>query len=133
MLFGEEHVKRYRETGGAEGHDWNDSTVLLLTTTGRRSGEPRTSPLIYQRHGDDLVVIASNGGDVKHPLWYLNLEADPDVEVQVRDEVFPARARAATDAERPELWKLMTATWPPYDEYARKTARKIPVVVLERR
>ncbi|GII90516.1 nitroreductase family deazaflavin-dependent oxidoreductase [Sinosporangium siamense] len=133
MLFGEEHVKRYRETGGAEGHDWNNTTVLLLTTIGRKSGQARTTPLIYQRHGDDYVIVASKGGAPDHPLWYLNLEANPNVEVQVMDEVFPAHARVATAAERPELWKLMRATWPAYDEYAEKTSREIPVVVLERR
>ncbi|MFI6707906.1 nitroreductase family deazaflavin-dependent oxidoreductase [Nonomuraea sp. NPDC050478] len=133
MLYGEEHVRRYRETGGAEGHDWNGTTTLLLTTKGRKSGEPYTTPLIYQPHGDDFVVVASKGGDPSHPDWYKNLAADPEVEVQVRSDRFKARARTATDEERPELWRLMTATWPDYDEYTKKTDRKIPVVVLEPR
>ncbi|MBW8486150.1 nitroreductase family deazaflavin-dependent oxidoreductase [Actinomadura parmotrematis] len=132
MLFGREHVERYQETGGAEGHDWQGTTVLLLTTTGRRSGEPRTTPLIYQEDGDDHVVVASKGGDPKHPLWYENLSADPKVRVQVRDEVFDARARTATAEERPRLWAKMAATWPAYDEYQAKTDREIPIVVLER-
>ncbi|GAA4507237.1 MULTISPECIES: nitroreductase family deazaflavin-dependent oxidoreductase [Nonomuraea] len=131
MLYGKEHVRRYRETGGAEGHDWNGTTTLLLTTKGRKSGEPYTTPLIYQPHGDDFVVVASKGGDPSHPDWYKNLAADPEVEVQVRSDRFKARARTATDEERPELWRLMTATWPDYDEYTKKTDRKIPVVVLE--
>ncbi|GII80351.1 nitroreductase [Sphaerisporangium rufum] len=132
MLYGKEHVDRYRATDGAEGHDWNNTTVLLLTTTGRRSGQKRTTPLIYQRHGDDHVVVASKGGDPAHPEWYLNLEADPEVEVQVKADRFRARARTATPQEKPELWRLMAATWPQYDEYQTKTDREIPVVVLER-
>ena len=132
QLYGTKHVERYRETGGEHGHDWKGTTTLLLTTTGRRSGKEHTLPLIYQRHGDDYLVIASKGGAPAPPDWYLNLEADPQVEVQVRDEVFPARARTATADEKPELWRTMTATWPAYDDYQRKTDREIPVVVLER-
>jgi deazaflavin-dependent oxidoreductase (nitroreductase family) len=131
-LYGTEHVERYRETGGEHGHDWKGTTTLLLTTTGRRSGEKHTTPLIYQPHGDDYVIVASRGGAPTPPAWYLNLEEDPEVEVQVRDEVFPARARTATAEEKPELWGTMTATWPAYDDYQRKTDREIPVVVLER-
>ena len=123
MLYGKEHVQRYRETGGAEGHDWNDTTVLLLTTKGRRTGQPYTTPLIYQRHGDDFVVVASKGGDPEDPQWYKNLLADPEVEVQVMGDTFRARARTAGDAEKPEVWRLMTATWPAYDEYQTKTDR----------
>lgn len=132
MLFGKEHVDRYIATDGAEGHEWQGTTALLLTTTGRRSGEPRTSPLIYQRHGDDLLVVASKGGSDKPPLWYLNLQENPEVEVQVLGDRFRARARTATPEEKPELWSIMTAAWPAYDEYTKKTDREIPVVVLER-
>jgi deazaflavin-dependent oxidoreductase (nitroreductase family) len=132
MLFGQEHVKRYQETDGAEGHDWQGTTVLILTTTGRRSGDPRSTPLIYGKHGDDHVVVASKGGAEEHPAWYLNLSADPEVTVQVRGDRFQARARTATPDEKPELWKLMTGRWPAYDEYQHKTNRDIPVVVLER-
>lgn len=132
MLYGKEHVRRYRETDGAEGHDWNNTTVLLLTTKGRNSGDPYTTPLIYQRHGDDYVVVASNGGDPDHPDWYKNLMAEPEVEAQVKGDRFKARARTATGEERPELWRLMAATWPDYDEYTKKTDREIPIVVLER-
>jgi deazaflavin-dependent oxidoreductase (nitroreductase family) len=131
MLFGQEHVDRYRATGGEEGHDWNGTTVLLLTTKGRRSGEPRTTPLIYGPDGDNFVVVASKGGAPEHPAWYQNLAADPDVEVQVRGDRFPARARTATAEEKPALWKMMAERWPPYDEYQTKTDREIPVVVLE--
>ncbi len=131
-LHGQEHVERYRATGGQEGHEWRGALCLLLTTKGRRSGEPRTLPLIYGRRGDDLLVVASKGGSDEPPAWYLNLEADPDVEVQLLDEVFRARARDATPEEKPELWRTMVGEWPPYEDYQRKTSREIPVVVLER-
>ena len=132
MLFGQEHVQRYRETGGEDGHDWEGTSVLLLTTTGRRSGEQRTTPLIYQPYGDAYLIVASKGGADEPPAWYLNLESNPDVELQVKDDRFRARARTATADEKPDMWKTMTATWPAYDEYQRKTDRDIPVVVLER-
>ncbi len=132
MLFGEEHVKRYVETDGAEGHDWQGTTVLILTTTGRHSGQRRSTPLIYQPSGENYVVVASKGGADEPPAWYLNLEADPAVEVQVRGDRFAARARTADAQEKPALWHTMTAAWPPYDEYQEKTSREIPVVVLER-
>ena len=132
MLFGQEHVKRYLETDGAEGHEWRGTTVLILTTTGRRSGEQRSTPLIYQPHGDDYIVVASKGGAPDHPAWYLNLEADPEVDVQIRGDRFKARARTAGSEEKPDMWRTMTATWPAYDEYQQKTDREIPVVVLER-
>jgi deazaflavin-dependent oxidoreductase (nitroreductase family) len=131
-LFGQEHVARYRETGGDEGHDWQGTKTLLLTTTGRRSGERREHALIYGRHGDDYLVVASKGGAPQHPAWYLNLEANPEVELQVGDERFAATARTATPEEKPELWRIMTAEWPAYDEYQTKTDRDIPVVVLSR-
>jgi deazaflavin-dependent oxidoreductase (nitroreductase family) len=131
-LFGKEHVERYRATDGAEGHKWEGTVTLLLTTTGRKSGERRELPLIYQRHGDDYLVVASKGGADAPPAWYLNLQADPEVEVQVLGDRFTARARTATAEEKPELWKVMTAAWPAYDEYQTKTDREIPVVVLER-
>jgi deazaflavin-dependent oxidoreductase (nitroreductase family) len=132
MLFGEKHVQRYRETGGEEGHDWQGTTVLILTTKGRRSGEERSTPLIYQEVDGGYAIVASKGGADEPPAWYLNLSDDPEVEVQVRDDRFPARARTAGPEEKPELWRTMAATWPQYDEYQQKTEREIPVVVLER-
>ena len=133
MLFGPEHVKRYIETDGEEGHDWRDGApVLLITTTGRRSGEPRTTPLIYGRTGDDYLIVASKGGADEPPAWYHNLSADPQVEVQVKADKFPAHARTATAEEKDDLWRTMTAIWPAYDQYQAKTEREIPVVVLER-
>lgn len=131
MLYGKEHVQRYRETDGAEGHDWNNTTVLLLTTKGRKSGESYTTPLIYQPHGETYVIVASKGGDPDHPDWYKNLQVNPEVEVQVKGDRFRARTHTASGEERQVLWRLMTATWPDYDEYTKKTDREIPVVVLE--
>ncbi|GAA4105537.1 MULTISPECIES: nitroreductase family deazaflavin-dependent oxidoreductase [Actinomadura] len=133
MLYGKEHVKRYQETDGAEGHDWQGTVTLLLTTKGRRTGREYTTPLIYQKVGDDYVIVASKGGAPEHPEWYLNLQADPEVKVQVKGDKFTARARTATAEEKPGLWRTMVAAWPDYDEYKRKTDRDIPVVVLERR
>jgi proline iminopeptidase len=132
-LFGDEHVRRYRETGGEVGHDWREgSTILLLTTTGRKTGEPRTTPLIYAQDGDRYVVVASKGGAPEHPGWYRNLAKHPRVELQVRDDVFPAKAHTAEGEERERLWRKANDVWPHYDEYATKTEREIPVVVLER-
>jgi proline iminopeptidase len=132
-LFGDAHVKRYRETGGEEGHIWrNGSKILLLTTKGRTSGEPRTTPLIYEADDDKYVIVASKGGAPENPGWYKNLAKDPEVELQVKDDVFPARARTAEGEERERLWKLAAQQWPDYDEYQTKTDREIPVVVLER-
>ena len=132
-LFGDEHVRVYRETGGEKGHDWKQgSKILLLTTTGRKTGQPRTTPLIYENADDKYVIVASKGGAPEHPGWYENLVKEPQVELQVKDEVFPARARTAHGEERERLWKLAAQQWPDYDEYQKKTDREIPVVVLER-
>jgi proline iminopeptidase len=132
-LFGEEHVRRYRETGGEVGHEWREgSTILLLTTKGRKSGEPRTTPLIYAEDGDNYVIVASKGGAPEHPGWYENLSKEPSVELQVKDDVFAARARTAEGEERERLWRKANEVWRHYDEYATKTDREIPVVVLER-
>jgi proline iminopeptidase len=132
-LYGEEHVKRYRETGGDVGHLWKEgSTVLLLTTTGRKTGELRTTPLIYAEDGDRYVIVASKGGAPEDPGWYRNLDKSPQVELQVKDDVFPARARTAEGEERDRLWQKANEVWPHYEEYQQKTDREIPVVVLER-
>ncbi len=131
-LFGEEHVRAYRETGGEHGYHWRGTTILLLTTTGRVSGEERTTPLIFSADGETWVVIASKGGAPDHPDWYKNLEADPDAMIQVRRERIPVRAHTAQGADRERLWQLMVEAWPAYDEYQDKTDREIPVVVLER-
>ncbi|NIH87683.1 nitroreductase family deazaflavin-dependent oxidoreductase [Amycolatopsis granulosa] len=133
MLYGDEHVRRYEETDGEVGHDWEKGApTLILTTRGRKTGQERKFALIYQEHEGAYALVASNGGAPRHPGWYLNLQADPEVKVQVKADKFAARARTATDAEREALWPKMTAVWPDYDEYQKKTDRKIPVVVLER-
>jgi deazaflavin-dependent oxidoreductase (nitroreductase family) len=131
-LFGEEHVRRYRETGGEVGHVWNGVPTLLLTTTGRKTGNETTTPLIYGRDGDAYVIVASKGGAPEHPGWYRNLSKTPEVELQVGPDVFAARARTAGPEERERLWRTMAEIWPAYDDYAQKTDREIPVVVLER-
>ena len=133
-LYGAEHVRAYRETDGELGHDWKrGSSILLLTTTGHRSGKPRTMPLIYGRSGDDYLVVASNGGSPEPPAWFVNLNEQPEVEVQVLGDRFKARARTATREEKRAMWQEMVRHWPPYDDYQRRTDREIPVVVLERR
>ncbi|HEX4216550.1 MAG TPA: nitroreductase family deazaflavin-dependent oxidoreductase [Candidatus Dormibacteraeota bacterium] len=132
-LFGDEHIRQYRETGGEVGHLWRrGSKILLLTTEGSASGQNRTSPLIYESDGDAFVIVASRGGAPKHPAWYTNLVKHPEVEVQVKDDTFRARARTATGEERERLWRLAAKQWPDYDDYQTRTERQIPVVVLER-
>ena len=126
------HVRRYVETDGRSGHRWNGRNTLLLTTRGRRSGKLRRTALIYGRDGDRYLVVASNGGARNHPFWYLNLSAQPEVQVQVGAERFAARARTAGAEERPRLWRLMAEIWPDYERYQKRTGREIPVVVLER-
>jgi deazaflavin-dependent oxidoreductase (nitroreductase family) len=133
MLYGQEHIERYIETDGEVGYDWeNGTTVLLLTTTGRKSGEERISPLIFREVDGNYVIVASKGGAPEPPAWFVNLEAQPNVQVQVKGDRFDARARTATPDEKPRLWQELTDAWPAYDDYQRKTDREIPVVVLER-
>ena len=129
-LLGPEHIRRYEETGGEVGHEWNGATCLVLSTTGRKTGEVRKSALIYATDGDDYLVVASLGGAPRHPQWYLNLTANPEVTVQVRDRVFSAVARTATAEQRPRLWARVNEDWPNYEVYATRTTREIPVVVL---
>ena len=129
-LVGADHVRLYQETDGQEGYLWNGAPILLLTTTGRKSGLDRTQALIYGEDGDDFLVVASQGGSPKHPSWYLNLSADPRVSIQVRNRKMQADALTADDAERPRLWGIVTSVWPNYDVYVTRTTRKIPVVIL---
>ena len=133
-----DHVQRYLASDGADGHLWDrlaapgTSPCLLLTTTGRKSGDPRTTPLVYGREGDSYVVVASQGGRPTHPAWYLNLVENPVVNVQVAAEKFTATARETTGEERTRLWQLMGGVYPMMDEYEKRIgdARVIPVVVL---
>jgi len=132
-LFGDEHVRQYEATGGKVGHDWNGTSILILHTKGRKSGQTRKNPLIYGRAGDDYVIVASKGGAPDHPGWYKNLLAHPDAEIQVKGDVIPVRAHTATADEKKRVWPIMTAEWPDYDGYQQKTKRDIPVVLLRRR
>jgi deazaflavin-dependent oxidoreductase (nitroreductase family) len=129
-LIGQEHIDRYRATDGEEGYLWNGATSLLLTTTGRKSGEARTSALIFAQDGDDYLVVASMGGAPNHPSWYLNITANPEAEVQVKGDHVRVTGRTASDEEKTRLWKIVTEQWPNYDVYQTRTDRAIPVVVL---
>jgi deazaflavin-dependent oxidoreductase (nitroreductase family) len=126
-----EHIKQYVETDGEQGHLWRGVPTLLLTTKGRKSGQWRRTALIYGKHGSSYLLVASQGGADTHPAWYLKLTDTPEVELQVGAEKFTARARTATEQEKPELWATMAAIWPDYNQYQTKTQRPIPVVVLD--
>jgi deazaflavin-dependent oxidoreductase (nitroreductase family) len=123
----------YRRTGGRLGNKVKGAPVLLLDHTGRKSGVRRTTPVLYLRDGEDLVVVASRGGSQANPAWWLNLRADPDTEVQVGPERRAVRARAAAPEERARLWPRLTEMFPDYDVYQRRTDREIPVVIFSPR
>jgi deazaflavin-dependent oxidoreductase (nitroreductase family) len=133
------HTDRYIDTDGAEGHlvdftpggGFDDTPCLILKTTGRRSGDAKVLPLIYGKDGDQFVIVASKGGAPKHPAWFLNLEANPEVEFQVADKKYRGVAHAAQGAERERLFKMMAGVFPPYNAYKARTEREIPVIVLE--
>lgn len=131
-LLGEEHVRVYRQTNGETGYIWNGVPILLLTTKGRKSGQPRMIAIIFTKVGDSYVIIASKGGSPTHSQWYLNLLDDPNVEIQVKAERFRAVARTAESPERERLWAEALKTWRNYDIYQSRTSRQIPVVVIER-
>lgn len=130
-VLGGAHRRVYRLTGGKLGGHLGKLPVLLLTTIGRKSGKVRTQPLVYTQVGDGFAVIASKGGAAQHPLWYLNLRANPLAEVTVGRERWRVRARDAQGEERDRLWRALSDLYPGYDKYAQKTSREIPVVVLE--
>jgi F420H(2)-dependent quinone reductase len=121
----------YRRSNGRLGGVFQKSPVALLTTTGRKTGQPRVSPLLYMRDGDRVILVASQGGRDKHPLWYLNLKADPKVSVQIKDEVLQLRARDATPEEREQYWPRLVAMYPSFDDYQSWTDRVIPIVICE--
>jgi deazaflavin-dependent oxidoreductase (nitroreductase family) len=135
-----DHADRYIASGGKDGHMYtvtppgrSEMTVpsLLLTTTGRKSGEKFIFPLFYGEDGNSIIVVASKGGAPEHPGWYKNLVANPEVEVQVGTRIFKARARTVTGPARDGLWEKALQFWPPYADYAKKTEREIPVVLLD--
>jgi len=135
-----DHLSRYIATNGEDGYLWDASIgggkgmipTLLLTTVGRKSGKSLTMPLIFGQSGPDYVVVASKGGAPVHPAWYLNLQANPQVRVQIRADKFAARARTANPEERAALWPKMVEVYSPYEHYQKKTDRQIPLVILER-
>jgi deazaflavin-dependent oxidoreductase (nitroreductase family) len=130
-IVGSIHRRLYLLTGGKVGGRIGKLPVLLLTTTGRKSGQPRTQPLAFTMTGGGYAVIASKGGSPRHPLWYLNLRANPLADVTLGRETRNVRARDAHGAERERLWRALADLYPGYDRYAQKTSRQIPVVVLE--
>ncbi|WP_137723234.1 nitroreductase family deazaflavin-dependent oxidoreductase [Prescottella subtropica] len=132
------NVTLYRATGGRLGGKWRVGSafpwgipVCLLTTTGRKSGQPRTSPLLFLEDGDRIVLVASQGGLPKNPLWYLNIRANPDVTVQIGSRIRTMRARVAADDERAALWPRLVELYADFDTYQSWTDRTIPVVVCE--
>jgi len=133
QAFNEGVVEGFRASGGVAPGRWANQPLLLLTTIGARSGQPRTTPLLYSTDGDRFVVIASKGGEPTHPDWYRNLVANPDVTLEVGGETFPARAEVAEGSERRRLFDQQAAQMPFFAEYERKTPREIPVVVLSRK
>ncbi len=132
-VIGKVNVPVYRATKGRLMGAVSRAPVLLLTTTGRRSGESRTAPVVYMQDGERMIVIASNAGNDRAPAWSLNLIANPDAEVQVRGERRPVRARVAQEPERGELWRAMNDQYSGFDEYRQHTSREIPLFVLEPR
>ena len=125
------HAGLYRLTGGAIGRKLGKVENILLTTTGRKSGQPRTTPLTITTQGDRLVLVASNAGAAKHPDWYENLSVNPTVTIQRGKDKTTMLARTATPAERTELWPQVVATYKGYSSYQQKTARLIPLVICE--
>lgn len=126
-----DHIRRYVETDGADGHIWRGVPTLLLTTKGRKTGIARRTALIYGRDGDAFIIVASKGGHPSNPLWYENLVNNPEVEIQVGAEVAIARASTITDQLSYERnWKMMVGIWPGFDEYKAKTSRVIPLVAI---
>ncbi|EHB57795.1 hypothetical protein MycrhDRAFT_0230 [Mycolicibacterium rhodesiae JS60] len=122
----------YKRTGGKVAGTFLQGTpVALLTTTGRKTGEPRVSPLLYLREGDRVVLVASQGGAAKHPMWYLNLKADPKVTVQIKDEILYLTARDATEQERAEYWPKLVAMYSSFEDYQAWTDRVIPIVICD--
>ena len=128
-----EQVRLYEETGGVEGGELEGKPCIILTTKGRRSGKLRKTPLMRVERDGTYAVVASLGGAPQHPVWYLNLVADPDVTLQDGDQVLDLRARTVEGDEKADWWKVAAEAWPGYDEYQTKTDRQIPVVVLDPR
>lgn len=128
-----DHLRRYLATDGEDGYlSASGIPNLILTTTGRRSGQPYSTPLYFGEHDGRYLLVASYAGSDAHPKWYLNLREHPDVEVQIRGERFAAHARTATPEEKPALWAVMTEIYPRFADFQDSTEREIPLVILER-
>jgi len=127
------HNFLFRISGGRLGARFVGAPVLLLTVTGRKSGQPRTVPLLYMKDGDDFIIVASKGGDPKHPTWYLNLEANPDALVEIGSTKVRVRATRVSAEEKAELWPRIVKAYRGYEEYQKKTERDIPVIRLSAR
>lgn len=125
-------IAEFRENEGRVGGPFEGAPMVLVTSTGAKSGQSRVNPLMYLPNGDDVVIFASKGGAPTNPDWYHNLLANPDATIEVGTESFPVRARVAEGAERDELWTRQKAAYPQFAEYERNTSRTIPVVVLEK-
>ncbi len=122
----------YKRTDGKVGGKFlKGAPVALLTTTGRKTGEPRVSPLLYLREGDRVILVASQGGAANNPMWYLNLKANPKVTIQIKDQVLHLTARDATEAEKAEYWPKLVAMYSSFDDYQSWTDRVIPVVICD--
>ena len=130
--FNKSLIEEFRANGGKVSGQFEGAPMILVTTTGRKSGQQRTSPLVYGKTGDDLYIIASKAGDPKHPDWFLNIEANPNVTVEVGTDKYEARARITVGEECARLYKQMADAMPNFKEYQEKTDREIPVVVLSR-
>ncbi|WP_328600718.1 nitroreductase family deazaflavin-dependent oxidoreductase [Actinomadura physcomitrii] len=132
------NIAAYRATGGRVGGTWRVGSafrkgvpICLLTTKGRKTGRPRTQPLLYMPDGERVIIVASQGGLPKHPLWYLNIRADPRVTIQVKRDVRRMRARTASSEERAALWPRLVSVYADFDKYQSWTDREIPVVICD--
>lgn len=126
-----DHIRRYLATNGEDGHIMNGFPCLVITTTGKKSGEKRQAAVIYGKHGNSHVIIASKGGSDTPPAWFINLQANPRAHIQVKDKKMDVKMRVASGSEREQLWKMMVGIFPDYADYQKKTAREIAVVVLD--
>ncbi len=129
--FMQDHIRRYLATNGEDGHIMNGFPCLVLTTTGKKSGEQRQAAVIYGAEGNNHVIVASKGGSDTPPAWFVNLQATPRANIQVKEKKLDVSMRVAEGEERTRLWKKMATIFPAYEEYQQKTAREIPVVILE--
>jgi deazaflavin-dependent oxidoreductase (nitroreductase family) len=130
-IAGKAHTSVFRASRGKVGGRMLGSEVLLLNTVGRKSGQKRTTPLLYLRDGDEYVIVASKGGSQTHPAWYHNLKANPETTIEVGDRKIPVRAGEANPEEKARLWPKLVEMYPSYESYQRKTEREIPVIILE--